>query len=492
MRRLAALALVLSTSGCMWSPANHSHKENTETIAISGWASGAGKTVLIKARNYDTDLIEVVGSAVSGATESPSGSGLYPWSVTSPALARKYWAPNGLGVTNRSIGRAELSAHQDSAQLLTFTEAAQGCAVNKLLAGETLSMAGQQCSDGNQVILHDNSGVNVASEPVSWTVVSSKVLGSPSVHVSVVKYNSDGSDVYGLVCAPTAGTTHKTVMYNHGGMWGLSEGESTWCLDWARNGWVWAMSAYRGETLRVPAAWGMGGTEWTSGGIVETSLGEVKDVLRLLQITRAQPTVNTSQVLMWGASHGGAITLRAIQSGALVNAAIALAPATDWAQIFNDCLGNPDPVCAAIVDTANPPASFLATEMGGTPATHPRSYAWRSPYSFPLDLAARKDVKVAIMHGIADATVHVKQACKLATSAWGTEFKAWHVPTATTAGAYSTAPVAGCEGITWTAAPRPTSSWPDNRYLLVYDGLTHALGTNITTDFLNLVLSLGW
>lgn len=492
MLRSSAIAVALCATGCLWSPASHSHRENTETIPMSGWALGPNKPITIKARNYDTGAIDPVGSVLSGATESPAGSGLYPWSFTSTALARRYWAPSNLGVTAKSIGRAELSAVQEGTQLLTFTEAAQSCAASKIYAGETLGNAGSQCSDGTEVILHDNSGVYTAPEPVSWTEVSTRLVGSPAVKVSVIKYVSDGDDVYGLACMPTSGTHLKTAIYNHGGMGGVSEADASGCVWWAQNGWVSTMSAYRGETVVVPTAWGMGGTSWLSGGVVETSLGEVKDVLRLVEITRAQPNVNLSKILLWGASHGGAITLRALESGARVNAAIALAPATDWAQTFNDCIGNPDPVCAFIVNSANPPASFLAGMLGGTPATQPNAYAWRSPTFFPRDLAARKDVKIAIMHGIADATVQVSQACKLASSAWGSDFKAFHVPNVTAPGAATSAPVAACPGVTWSTSTRPTTSWPDNRYLLVYDALTHGLGGNITTDFVNLIGSLGW
>lgn len=37
MKRFFPIALALCVSGCLWSPASHSHHENTESIAMSGW-----------------------------------------------------------------------------------------------------------------------------------------------------------------------------------------------------------------------------------------------------------------------------------------------------------------------------------------------------------------------------------------------------------------------------------------------------------------------
>ena len=61
-------------------------------------------------------------------------------------------------------------------------------------------------------------------------------------------------------------------------------------------------SEYRGE----------GGSE----GRKEVCLGEVDDVLQMLAIADVQPYVKPDRVLMWGGSHGGCVTLRAIERGA--------------------------------------------------------------------------------------------------------------------------------------------------------------------------------
>jgi hypothetical protein len=68
----------------------------------------------------------------------------------------------------------------------------------------------------------------------------------------------------------------------------------------------------------------------TSDGGLELCLGEVDDVLNLLDEVRAMRNANAKQVLMWGHSHGSCITERAIERGAKVQVAVSLDGPTDF------------------------------------------------------------------------------------------------------------------------------------------------------------------
>lgn len=505
------IAMSTSLAGCIWGPANGTEQENTSSIYVSGWASTPGATVTLKARDYSVDALVTVGTATAGSTETYAGTSLYPWSTSLSIPNRKYWAPTAdLGVVpasptgyDRSIGRLELHGYEGSSELLTFSTSAQSCTIAAMANAVPQQYAGYQCSDGNSVALMDNTGVDVTAEPLSWTVIKTGLVGSPAVKASVVSYASDGANVMALVCEPLAGGTHPLVVYNHGGMAGSSDVEASWCALYAQSGFVWVHSAYRGEPLYVPSGWAWAPPYNSTGGI-EISLGEVKDSLRLLNIARTLPNVDTNHVLMWGASHGGAITLRALEQGAKVTGAAAVAPATDWKQQYDDCRCTNSfgcdclPGTSCVTDAGGACLVVLSTggltipgRLGGTPAAAPTSYWWRSPYSFPQDLKVRSDVRMLIQHGLNDSLVRHTESCKMVTSAWGSTAYAWHVPVA---GDHTTAAVAGCPA-TWLDSTRPgVAAWTQKRTFLVYDGGTHALFSTAAaiTDFNNFVLHGGW
>ena len=101
-----------------------------------------------------------------------------------------------------------------------------------------------------------------------------------------------------LICTPTSGGPYPVVIYNHGGT-GAGDGGNIngvitatgWtsqptngpdslgqCIDWAKRGWVFATSAYRGENVNITAAAPASpatppypsGT-WQSGGTIESA-----------------------------------------------------------------------------------------------------------------------------------------------------------------------------------------------------------------------------
>jgi hypothetical protein len=193
-------------------------------------------------------------------------------------------------------------------------------------------------------------------------------LPSGEVTVNQVKvkwqignYWSDGLRIYGLLCTPTTlPPPYPVAILNHGlefiqtipgkfvfpaiKAYGL-----TGCTTMAGNGWLTAISTYRGEFIsetvsapRIP----IGGMSpfphrpysftATSDGNLELCLGEVDDVLNLLAAVTALPDANAKHVLMWGHSHGSCITERAIERGAPVQIAVSIDGPTDFTTWSNN------------------------------------------------------------------------------------------------------------------------------------------------------------
>lgn len=498
--RSSSLALFSSVclAGCIWSPASGTEKENTASVSLSGWATAQMVQIDIKARNYDTGALDLITSVMSTSTDL-FGDALYGWSATlTPAqLPRKYWAPTIVG--GNPAGRLEISGFQGPYQLYTFSDAAQDCAIDEMNNGEGQRDAGLDCSDGTTTVLFDNTGYGLGAESLAYSTLVNKTLDG--VNVKVISYLSQGNTVYAAVCSPLAGTGLPISVYNHGGMGGINvpdamgnptSVETTWCVDWAKKGWVFAMSAYRGEPLRVPTTWNLSPTTWTSTGAVEVNLGEVNDSMRLLAIVQAMANVDVNHTLLWGASHGGGITLRAIERGAKVQAAIASFPATDWVQLYNDCVAttagapsSPEGQFCALV------TAMMQSVTGGTPVTKTAAYQWRSPTYFQPDLRLRQDVKLLVQQGVLDPIVRVSETCNFAVQAGFPATTQWRVPNNLTPGDYATGTVAGCSQV-WQPSTRPTNTWPGNRYFMAYDGLVHAYWNAMVVDFYNFVNSLGW
>jgi dipeptidyl aminopeptidase/acylaminoacyl peptidase len=270
-------------------------------------------------------------------------------------------------------------------------------------------------------------------------------LEDDAILIEKVSYRSGGLLVFGQLCRPKLAGPHPVHIMNHGGFAGLASWNGGNCADAARNGWVAAESSYRGED----------GSE----GAVEVCLGEVDDVLRLLEIVRAQPYASAQRVLMSGISHGGCITLRALQRGAPVQLAVDIFGPTDWASAYRGWQ-------QALAQGAPQRASYqglvdaLERATGGTPEQVPEAYALRSP----LHQGLRHEAPLLIVQGTADAFVPTSQACALADAS----FERFHV---TLFGSVVPSAPAGCEG-TWLPGPRPTT-WPGARYLMVYDDVGH-------------------
>jgi hypothetical protein len=200
------------------------------------------------------------------------------------------------------------------------------------------------------------------------------------------------------------------------------------CLDWANRGWVFAESAYRGEGLNItsqdqqvfpgaaaaPACyganvnhplWQAGCNTWLQENVPgELCLGEVTDVMALTDLlvkyassitvgpvgpgqVHINPKYDPSgqlQLFMYGYSHGGCITYRAVEQGAPVKAFSVIEGITDTSLGYLDCLGVKGNTPQAKADCATDAHAF--TPSGGyyLPDANPgvMGYNWRSPHYF--------------------------------------------------------------------------------------------------------------
>jgi alpha-beta hydrolase superfamily lysophospholipase len=166
---------------------------------------------------------------------------------------------------------------------------------------------------------------------------------------------------------------------------------------------------------------------------------------------------------MWGGSHGGCITLRALERGAPVRAAAALYPPADIARVYAFWQAR---IAAADPQTAmyQQLSQIVRNGAGGTPDAVPAAYAARSPANFTAQLPA---TPLLVIHGTADILVPVTESCAFAgaTSLASFHLDASQQPTA--------AAPAGCAAVTFSAGPYPRPAWPGNRYFAAYDGLGH-------------------
>ncbi len=294
-----------------------------------------------------------------------------------------------------------------------------------------------------------------APPALGWETVS-QTFTDASVVIERVSYRSDGLRVQGQVCRPPSIGPHPVLVFNHGGFDGLgTEWNGGFCRDYARLGNVVVESSYRGED--------------GSDGAVEVCLGEVNDVLRMLEIALAQPYADRRRVVMAGGSHGGCITARAFQRGAPVQAAIDIFGFSDLAASYA--------FWTAEIAARSPFTSVyqelrdrVSRALGGPPDRVPAAYAARSPAAFSADLALRPEPFLYV-HGVEDLLVPASESCRLAALAGG--FFAQHV-SASPEIVLETSP-RGCEGfpIVWRRGPRPGPTWPEKRYLLVYDAVGH-------------------
>lgn len=87
------------------------------------------------------------------------------------------------------------------------------------------------------------------------------------------------------------------VIFNHGGVGGVSEGTRAKCRWLAKQGYIVFAPSYRGED--------------DSEGEIEIAAGEVDDVVAAMQLLRDHPGIRPDEFVLLGTSHGALISVLA-------------------------------------------------------------------------------------------------------------------------------------------------------------------------------------
>jgi dienelactone hydrolase len=464
VRPLFIFAACLPLLACVASPSSRTASESSNPVSLVGYTVFPGQTITIQAVDQNTGNLVIRGTATSATSgvpsKTPAGTNyvLYRWSFDAGVLPLNFWAPQSI-VPNlaTSQGHLEIFASADGNNLYTFSPAAW----NSLAAsGEDPLTAGVQYSDGKSTVLFDQDGVGSGPE-TSWVNVQGMISNPSSSSFSPVAWSvgyytvEGGKKIYGLICSPTTGGPYPVVIYNHGGLNSSNGGNITgvvtssgWtsqpptapdglgqCLDWAKRGWVVAMSSYRGENVNIASAspaFPAPATPWTSDGSPEFCMGEVTDVLALTDLvvnhassitvgsTSEKVPINVNgKVLMYGYSHGGCITYRAVEQGAPVTAFSVIEGFTDLSLNYLNWTSNGQ-------SPANAAVAAGAITLGGSgyylpDANGVMGYNWRSAHYFAsrgdLSIQKFKTMPILIFHGDVDFAnpVFLDEAAEIAT-----------------------------------------------------------------------------
>jgi uncharacterized protein (DUF1684 family)/dienelactone hydrolase len=117
------------------------------------------------------------------------------------------------------------------------------------------------------------------------------------IEVQDLTYVSEGLRVKGLLFTSPVSGKRPALVFNHGGVSGISGDMVRRSADLARGGYMVLTPAYRGE----------GGSE----GVVEVAAGEVSDVLAAAEILRHHPRVDPDRLGLVGSSHGALVSVLA-------------------------------------------------------------------------------------------------------------------------------------------------------------------------------------
>lgn len=289
---------------------------------------------------------------------------------------------------------------------------------------------------------------------IGWESVTIR-SASGGVLVEDVTYRSGALLIEGRVCRPNRGGANPALIWNHGGFAGIATDDDDVCDSLARLGYAVLMSSYRGQD--------------GSDGAVEACLGEVDDVLALADIARQQRYVDNQRLVIAGASHGGCVTLRAVERGAPVYAAVAIAAPADWAALYHEYGDSARIGTPARRSMYEALVSEMEQAFGGNPGQQEAAYASRSPANFggAIDAWNRP---VLLVHGTRDDYVFAVQSCLMAGAIGGVT--AMFVQPD---GSVSSQSPDACEAapLIWSGGPRPGPQWPNARYLLLYEGVGH-------------------
>jgi dipeptidyl aminopeptidase/acylaminoacyl peptidase len=126
-------------------------------------------------------------------------------------------------------------------------------------------------------------------------------------------YRHRGLRLRGILFEPApkrfADGRHPAIVFNHGGVSGISRDVIARARELARRGYVVFTPSYRGED--------------GSDGRIEVAHGEVDDVLGAFEILAARSDVDSTRIGMLGSSHGALITVLAMSREPRIRAGVA-------------------------------------------------------------------------------------------------------------------------------------------------------------------------
>lgn len=280
------------------------------------------------------------------------------------------------------------------------------------------------------------------------------------------------------------------VFFNHGGTT-LDAISLPPMLQAAALGYAVVASHYRGAGM--------------SDGEVEGCLGEADDVKALADL--AFEYAPRQKRVMMGGSHGGCVTLAAIQKGAPIDVAAVLFPGIDGGRRYkyNKAMGRvggplemAGATCAGARNElrfvreamlSGPEAAFGAQSDWETadfrcddPAFAPRSSDWvgredmedflcrRSPLATATHLDDTFDGDLLIVHGERDPYIEFTESCHYAEQAG--RFELHRVRENGTWAASGASP---CEGVSLSYGP-PDTLWSGDRHMILVESLGHGDG----------------
>jgi len=157
--------------------------------------------------------------------------------------------------------------------------------------------------------------------------IKDTIYEDKSIILYDMTYISEGLSINGILAKPKQEKKSPLIIFNHGGKEGIEE--INWIKRLANRGYTVLASHYRGE----------GGSE----GKIEVALGETTDVMNLLECGKQITTVDEKNIGIMGFSHGGAITVQAMELSQDFKAGVNLWGPVDILKRFQNIESEDDP-----------------------------------------------------------------------------------------------------------------------------------------------------
>ena len=419
-------------------------ESQTTSVTLTGIVQNPGQEITIRAVDQNTGnytTLDKVRASTSGLAceylrTRKTGREYSVFYSTQGVLPKNLWAPQSIK-DNMKRTVADLQSSQGHLEIEATDSAGNVLGQSTMFDpyGVGFGPEGQWAPDAGMTSPNPGSSPPHGGPAVAWSVghytvedgkkiyalICSPTTGGPH---PVVIYNHGGYwGIFGAVNKDGWATPPPQTYLPDGDDLGQ-------CLDWANRGWVFAEPSYRGEGLNITSADpGSPGTaaapicfgsnpnpllnnpvlpepcnSWISDGGVPPPplcLGQVTDVMALTDLlvnhassitvgigpgpfhkagSGVQLNVNRGQLFMYGYSHGGCITLRAVEQGAPVTAVSVIEPITDFNLPIHDCIA-----AGGTTTTCTPHAadgSFIPLDTGVM------AYNWGSPHYFGMRCAA--------------------------------------------------------------------------------------------------------